>query len=82
MTEHDLTTLVRDHVSSDEPPFTLTPDDAIGRGRRAARTRRLLAGGATLAVLAVLVGLLARRDRLDRLDRQAPIAEAPGSAQP
>lgn len=53
MTEHDLTTLVPDHVSSDEPPFTLTPDDAIGRGRRAARTRRLLAGGATLAVLAV-----------------------------
>lgn len=53
MTEHDLTTLVRDHVRSDEPPFTLTPDAAISRGRRASRTRRLVAGGATLAVLAV-----------------------------
>ncbi|WP_341925492.1 hypothetical protein [Nocardioides psychrotolerans] len=53
MTEHDLTTLVRDHVRSDEPPFTLTPDAAISRGRRTSRTRRLVAGGATLAVLAV-----------------------------
>jgi len=53
MTEHDLTTLVQDHVRSDEPPFTLTPDVAIRRGRRTTRTRRLVAGGATLAVLAV-----------------------------
>ncbi|WP_309650069.1 hypothetical protein [Nocardioides sp.] len=54
MSEHDLTTLVRDHVRSDEPPFTLTPDEAISRGRRATRTRRLVAGGATLAVLAAV----------------------------
>lgn len=53
MTEHDLTTLVHDYVRSDEPPFTLTPDAAIRRGRRTTRTRRLLVGGATLAVLAV-----------------------------
>jgi hypothetical protein len=53
MTEHDLSTLVRDHVGSDEPPFALTPDAAIRRGRRAVRARRLVAGGAALAVLAV-----------------------------
>lgn len=53
MTEHDLTTAVREHVRADEPPFTLTPDLAIRRGRRTTRTRRLAAGGAALAVLAV-----------------------------
>ncbi len=53
MTEHDLTTLLHDHVSSDEPPFTSTAAATIRRGRRTTRTRRLVAGGATLAVLAV-----------------------------
>lgn len=53
MTEHDLSTLVRDHVSSDEPPFGLTPEASIRGGRRRVRARRLAAGGAALAVLAV-----------------------------
>lgn len=53
MTDHDLSTLVRDHVDSTEPPFALTPADSIRRGRRTVRARRLLGGGAALAVLAV-----------------------------
>ncbi|MCD4526319.1 hypothetical protein [Nocardioides sp. cx-173] len=53
MTEHDLTTLVRDHVASDEPPFALSPDTVVRGGRRTVRHRRLAAGGAALAVLAV-----------------------------
>ncbi|MCD4534740.1 hypothetical protein LRP67_11660 [Nocardioides sp. cx-169] len=53
MTEHDLTTLVRDHVDSDEPPFGLSPAAAIRGGRRTVRRRRLAMGGAALAVLAV-----------------------------
>jgi hypothetical protein len=52
MTEHDLSTLVRDHVSSDEPPFA-GPDGVIARGRRTVRTRRLAAGVGVAAVLAV-----------------------------
>jgi hypothetical protein len=53
MTERELSTLVHDHVSSDEPPFSLSPDDVILRGRRVVRRRRLVLGGAVAAVLAV-----------------------------
>ncbi len=52
MTEHDLSTLVREHVSHDEPPFA-GPEHAIARGRRTVRTRRLAAGVGVAAVLAV-----------------------------
>lgn len=52
MTEHDLSTLVRDHISSDEPPFA-GPQHVIARGRRTVRKRRLAAGAGMAAVLAV-----------------------------
>ncbi len=51
MTEHDLTTLVRDHVASDEPPFRHTDADVLTHGRRVVRRRRGLAGLAGLAAL-------------------------------
>jgi hypothetical protein len=60
MTEHDLSTLVRDHVSSDEPPFA-GPEGVIARGRRTVRTRRITAGVGVAAVLAVAGGLVVPR---------------------
>ncbi|WP_244931635.1 hypothetical protein [Nocardioides sp. W7] len=52
MTHHDLSTLLRDHVSHDEPPVPLATR-AIAGGRRRIRTRRLAATGGTLAALAL-----------------------------
>jgi hypothetical protein len=50
MTERDLSTLLHDHVTHDEPPAPL-PTRAIADGRRRVRRRRLgLAGGALAAV--------------------------------
>ncbi|WP_134738792.1 hypothetical protein [Nocardioides sp. 503] len=76
MTERELSTLVHDHVSSDEPPFSLTPDAAILRGRRVVRRRRLVLGGTVAAVLAVgglagpaLVGGDGPDDRSAAVDR-------------
>ena len=57
MTEHDLSTLVREHVSSDEPHFP-GPDHAIARGRRTVRTRRITAGVGVAAALAVAGALV------------------------
>lgn len=57
MTEHDLSTLVREHVSSDEPAFA-GPHDVIARGRRTVRTRRLTAGVGVAAALAVAGALV------------------------
>lgn len=54
MTENDLHTIVRDHVTSDEPPFLATPDAAIARGRRTVRRRRALTGGLCAAALAAV----------------------------
>ena len=52
MTEHDLATLVRDHVSSDEPAFHHGSADVLARGRTVVRRRRGLAGTACVALLA------------------------------
>ncbi len=52
MTEHDLATLVRDHVSTDEPAFRHGSADVLARGRRVVRRRRGLAGIAGVVVLA------------------------------
>jgi hypothetical protein len=61
MTHDDLTTLLRDHVSHDEPPAPLA-GTALDAGRRRLRRRRLTAAGGTLAALvagaAVVVPLL------------------------
>jgi hypothetical protein len=57
MTDRELTTLVREHVIRDEPPFLLDPSVAIGRGRRTLRRRRALTGlaGAAVVVAAAVV---------------------------
>lgn len=55
MTKHELSQLVRDHVASDEPPFT-GPHDVIARGRRRVRGRRLVTGGVAALVAAVAMG--------------------------
>jgi hypothetical protein len=60
MTEHELSTLVRDHVSSDEPSFT-GPEHVIARGRRTVRTRRITAGVGVAAVLAVAGAIVVPR---------------------
>lgn len=53
MTEHDLATLLRDHLA-DEPPLALSGADAIRTARRqTARRRRLAVGAGALAVAAV-----------------------------
>lgn len=57
MTERDLTTLLHDHVSHDEPPAPL-PARAIADGRRRVRRRRLAVAGGTLAVLALAGALV------------------------
>lgn len=52
MTEHDLSTLVREHVAADEPSFA-GPERVLARGRRTVRTRRIAAGVGVAAALAV-----------------------------
>lgn len=61
MTDSDLTTLVREHVTRDEPPFLLSPDTSIALGRRTLvrrRARRGLAGVLTAAAVVAAVPLL------------------------
>lgn len=60
MTHHELTELLRDHVSSDEPSAPL-PHPAITVGRRRLRTRRLTAAAAALAVVAVIGAVVGPR---------------------
>jgi hypothetical protein len=60
MTDHDLAELLRDHVSHDEPPTPLALT-AITTGRRRLRTRRLVTGGASLAVLALAAAVVVPR---------------------
>lgn len=64
MTERDLSTLVRDHVTTDEPPFMLSADTVIGGGRRRVRVRRAVGAVACAAVVST-VGLVAVPGMLD-----------------
>ena len=57
MSEHDLSTILREHLT-DEPPVGVTSGDAIRRGRRQGHRRLALLGGAAAAVLAVAVAVL------------------------
>lgn len=57
MTEHDLSTLVRAHATSDEPPFAGL-EHVVARGRRTVRARRLTAGVGVAAVLALAGALV------------------------
>ncbi|GAB2861570.1 hypothetical protein [Nocardioides pacificus] len=64
MTNDDLATLLRDHVTRDEPAFPL-PDVALAEGRRRRRRSRItLAGGslAALGLIGAVVVPLASRD--------------------
>ena len=54
MTEHDLSTLIRDHVTHDEPHLGLSLDATIRRGRRRERGRRAMVGVAAASVAGVL----------------------------
>jgi hypothetical protein len=61
MTDHDLATLVADHVSRTEPPFALDSGHAILLGRRTLRRRRARRGAAGLigiAAAALVVPML------------------------
>jgi hypothetical protein len=50
MSEHELTTMLRDHLA-DEPPVSVTSAAAIRTARRQSRLRTVLAGGAAVVAL-------------------------------
>lgn len=57
MTDHDLATLLRDHVQDQEPPFLLSVDAPIALGRRTLvrrRARRALSGVLVAAAVAAI----------------------------
>ena len=58
MTDHELATLVREHVQHDEPPFLMSPDTVIALGRRTLVRRRARRGLAALVVAAAAVAAL------------------------
>jgi hypothetical protein len=58
MTDHDLATLVREHVQRDEPPFQLSPDTVMAVGRRTLVRRRARRGFAGIVVAAAAVAAL------------------------
>jgi hypothetical protein len=72
MTDHDLTTLLRDHVAATEPISTLDAERSMTLGRRTLvrrRARRGLAAAALLGAAAVAVPALLSHDVLPRGDR-------------
>ncbi|WP_182523684.1 hypothetical protein [Nocardioides dongkuii] len=79
MTEHHLSTLLREHLA-DEPPVRLSAADAMRTGRRQTlRLRRLVAGAGALAVTAVTAvaaldgtGVIGRGSDADPVAQEAP----------
>ena len=67
-----LDTLVREHVTTTEPPFLLDVAVPIRQGRRRLRGRRIAGGLAAAAAVAVIVGVTAPRV----LDSSAPVDSA------
>jgi len=59
MTDHDLATLVREHVTRDEPPFLMSADTVIAVGRRTLVRRRARRGLAGVLVAAAAVAAVA-----------------------
>lgn len=55
MTDHDLATLLRDHVREQEPPFALSAQTSMALGRRTLVRRRARRGFAGLVVAAAAV---------------------------
>jgi len=76
MSEHDLSTILREHLT-DEPPVGVTSGDAIRRGRRQGHRRLALVGGAAAAVLAVAVAVLPGLVDGDEPGRARDAASAP-----
>ena len=58
MADHDLATLVREHVRQDEPPFLLSADTVMAVGRRTLVRRRARRGFAGVVVAAAAVAAL------------------------
>jgi hypothetical protein len=58
MTDHDLATLLREHVQEQEPPFALSADTSIARGRRTLLRRRARRGFAGVLVAAAAVAAI------------------------
>ena len=58
MTDHELTTLLRDHVRNDEPPFLLSADTAMALGRRTLVRRRARRGFTGVLVAAAAVAAI------------------------
>jgi hypothetical protein len=58
MTDHDLATLVREHVRTDEPHFLMSSETAIALGRRTLVRRRARRGFAGVLVAAAAVAAL------------------------
>ncbi|QWF20260.1 hypothetical protein KM427_14800 [Nocardioides sp. LMS-CY] len=79
MTQHELSTLLREHVARDEPPAPL-PGPTLQAGRRRLRTRRVTEWAAALAVLAVAGASLVTWTQLDDGGRAATAMD-PASAQ-
>ena len=57
MSEHELSTMLRDHLS-DEPPVNLHSHEAIRTARRGTHRRLAMTGVATVAVLGLAAGFL------------------------
>lgn len=58
MTDQDLTTLLREHVQREEPPFTMAPETSMTLGRRTLVRRRARRGFAGVLVAAATVAAL------------------------
>jgi hypothetical protein len=58
MIDHDLATLLRDHVREQEPPFLLAPETSMALGRRTLVRRRARRGFAGVLVAAAAVAAI------------------------
>jgi hypothetical protein len=58
MTDHDLATLLRDHVREQEPPFLLSPETPMALGRRTLVRRRARRGFAGVLIAAAAVAAI------------------------
>ncbi|MDF1603315.1 hypothetical protein [Nocardioides sp. YIM 152315] len=75
MTEHDLSTMLRDHLA-DEPPLRQSGADVIRTARRESRRRRALeAGAGVLAVAALAATGLGVGEQLRGEDSSTPVAQ-------
>ncbi len=81
MSDEQLRTMLRDHVSRSEPPFTLRPEDCIreARGRDRGREAARMVAAAVAAAVAIGSGLVLVR-LFDPQQGQAPSSQQPASS--